>query len=169
VVPPSDLATTPWNLRDRRPALGSNRIGPASRWLRLARLSWWPQLPSKFETNFANALVAKRWGLRGGASANPPRREGPWLREPPPRPRASLLEISWRAAEPGTNRRLHRFVAVFLQPRPWLRWPSHAEPGASLDVSLPGGAYSRSRRQRALVGQAGSPVHQGPDLPRSPS
>jgi hypothetical protein len=77
VVAPSDPATTPWNLRDRRPALGSNRIGPASRWLRLARLSCSPRLPSEFETNFAHALVATRWGLCGGASANPARRQDP--------------------------------------------------------------------------------------------
>ena len=60
MVAPSDPATTPWNLRDRRPALGSNRIGPASRWLRLAPLSCWPGLPSEFETNFAHALGPRR-------------------------------------------------------------------------------------------------------------
>jgi len=47
---------TPWNLKDRRAALGSNRIGLDLRWSRLASLSCWPGLPSNFETNLINAL-----------------------------------------------------------------------------------------------------------------
>jgi hypothetical protein len=47
---------TPWNLKDRRVALGSNRIGLELRWSRLAPLSCWPGLPSKFETDFGNSL-----------------------------------------------------------------------------------------------------------------
>jgi hypothetical protein len=47
---------TPWNLKDRRAALGSNRIGLDLRWSRLASLSCWPGLQSDFETNVINAL-----------------------------------------------------------------------------------------------------------------
>ena len=49
---------TPWNLKDRLAALGSNRIGLDLRWSRLAPRSCWPGLPSKFETNFARGPVA---------------------------------------------------------------------------------------------------------------
>jgi len=45
----------PWNLKDRRAALGSNRIGLDLRWSRLASLSCWPGLQSDFETNVINA------------------------------------------------------------------------------------------------------------------
>jgi len=46
----------PWNLKDRRAALGSNRIGLDLRWSRLASLSCWPGLQPDFETNVINAL-----------------------------------------------------------------------------------------------------------------
>ena len=46
----------PWNLKDRRAALGSNRIGPDLRWSRLASLSCWPGLQSDFESNLISAL-----------------------------------------------------------------------------------------------------------------
>jgi hypothetical protein len=47
---------TPWNLKDRPAALGSNRIGLDLRCARLALRSCWPGLPSEFEANFVNAL-----------------------------------------------------------------------------------------------------------------
>jgi hypothetical protein len=50
---------TPWNLKDRLAALGSNRIGLDLRWSRLAPRSCWPGLPPEFETNFVKALGAR--------------------------------------------------------------------------------------------------------------
>jgi hypothetical protein len=47
---------TPWNLKDRLAAFGSNRIGLDLRCSRLALRSCWPGLPSEFEANFVNAL-----------------------------------------------------------------------------------------------------------------
>jgi hypothetical protein len=49
-----DFARDPvtlWNLKGRRVAFGSNRIGPELRWSRLAPLSCRPGLPSESETN----------------------------------------------------------------------------------------------------------------------
>jgi hypothetical protein len=47
---------TPWNLKDRLAALGSNRIGLDLRCSRLAQRSCWPVLPSWFEAYFVNVL-----------------------------------------------------------------------------------------------------------------
>jgi hypothetical protein len=56
---------TPWNLKGRPAALGSNRIGLDLRCSRLVPRSCWPRLPSEFEADFVNASGVARYSWQG--------------------------------------------------------------------------------------------------------